>query len=263
MISLVPVFFSFKEILTAVLVHSTDSPLEPDVHQLQQYLCSNKKQKTSETTLQKIQYSTVSAWMTLYIRLPMNRKLKRQFKTCDKPSRLGSFSLTKFVSNSVQRLSKIPKENCDNEKDKHRVLCVMWNTVNDTFFRQKLAKVQEDKTQYTLRKLPSLIACLFDPIGIIAPLLITLKIILQDTWKKELAWDDLLSDEKQKSIETFIEQYLNVPAIAIPRYFVPPNKPSPTNQLHCFCDASQLAYGAVIYFRFQSANTISTGFVTA
>ena len=175
----------------------------------------------------------------------------------------GGFSLTKFVSNSVQCLSKIPKEHCDNEKDKHRVLGVMWNTVNDTFFHQKLAKVQEDKTDYTLRKLLSLIACLFDPLGIIAPLLITLKIILQDTWKEGLAWDDLLSDEKQKSIKTWIEQYLNVPEISMPRCFVSPNEPSPINQLHCFCDASQLAYGAVIYIRSQSATTISTGFVIA
>ena len=118
----------------------------------------------------------------------------------------GGFCLTKFVSNSVQCLSKTPKEHCDNEKDKHRVLGVMWNTVNDTFFHQKLSKIQEDKTDYTLRKLLSLIACLFDPLGIIAPLLITLKIILQDTWKEALAWDDLLSNEKQKAIKTWIEQ---------------------------------------------------------
>ena len=175
----------------------------------------------------------------------------------------GGFSLTKFVSNSVQCLSKIPKEHCDSEKDKHRVLGVMWNTVNDTFFHEKLAKVQEDKTDYTLRKLLSLIACLFDPLGIIAPLLITLKIILPDTWKEGLACDDLLSDEKQKSTKTWIEQYLNVQEISTPRCFFSPNEPSPINQLHCFCDASQLAYGAVIYIRSQSANTISTGFVIA
>ena len=175
----------------------------------------------------------------------------------------GGFSLTKFVSNSVQCLSKIPKEYCDSEKDKHRILGVMCNTINDTFFHQKLAKVQEDKTDYTLRKLLSLIACLFDPLGIIAPLLITLKIILQDTWKEGLAWDDLLSDEKQISIKTWIEQYLNVQKISTPRCFISPNEPSPINQLHCFCDASQLAYGAVIYIRSQSANTISTGFVIA
>ena len=89
----------------------------------------------------------------------MKRKLKLQFKTCDKHSLKGGFSLTKFVSNSVHCLSKIPKEHCDNEKDKHRALGVMWNTVNDTFFHQKLAKVQEDKTDYTPRKLLSFIAC--------------------------------------------------------------------------------------------------------
>ncbi|XP_075264413.1 uncharacterized protein LOC142356371 [Convolutriloba macropyga] len=175
----------------------------------------------------------------------------------------GGFSLTKFVSNSVQCLNKMPKEHCDKEKDKHRVIGVMWNTVNDTFFHQKRAKVQEDKADYTLRKLLSLIACLFDPLGIIAPLLITLKIILQNFWKEGLAWDDLLSDEKQKAMKTWIEQYLSVPEISMPRCSVSPIEPSPINQLHCFCDASQLAYGAVIYIRSESANTISTGFVRA
>ena len=77
----------------------------------------------------------------------------------------------------------------------------MWYTVNDTFFHQKLAKIQEDKTDYTLRRLLSLSACLFDPLGIIAPSLVTFKIILQDTWKEGLAWDDLLSDGKQKAIK--------------------------------------------------------------
>ena len=49
----------------------------------------------------------------------------------------------------------------------------------------------------------------------------------------------------------------------MPRCFVSPNEPSPINQLHCFCDASQLAYGAVIYIRSHSADNISTGFVIA
>ena len=109
----------------------------------------------------------------------------------------GGFCLTKFVSNSVQCFSKTPKEHCDKEKDKHRVLGAVWDTVNDSFFHQKLAKIQEDKTVYTLRKLISCIACLFDPLGIITAFLITLKIVLQDTWKERLAWDDL-SDEKKK-----------------------------------------------------------------
>ena len=120
---------------------------------------------------------------------------------CDKHSK-GGFSRTKFVSNFAQCFDEIPKEHCDNEIDKHRVLGVMWNTANDTFFHQKLTKVQEDKTDFALRKLLPLIARLFDPLGIIAPLVITLKIILQDTWKEGLTWDDLLSDQKQKSIKT-------------------------------------------------------------
>ena len=73
----------------------------------------------------------------------------------------------------------------------------------------------------------------------------------------------MISQMRKKAIKTWIEQYLNVPELTMPRCFVSPNKPSRINQLHCFCDALQLAYGAVIYIRSQSANAISTGFVIA
>ena len=49
----------------------------------------------------------------------------------------------------------------------------------------------------------------------------------------------------------------------MPQCFVPPKEPSPISQVDCFLDASQLAFGAMIYIRSQSTYTISTGFVIA
>ena len=63
----------------------------------------------------------------------------------------------------------------------------------------------------------SLIACLFDPLGIIAPVIITLKIILQEIWKEGLAWDDRLPKEKRKSIQTWLDNYMCYNPIEIPR----------------------------------------------
>ena len=68
---------------------------------------------------------------------------------------------------------------------------------------------------------------------------------------------------RKKSIKAWIEQNINVPGIAMPRCFVSPNKVSPINQIHCICNASQLAFRADIYIRSQSANTITTGFAIA
>ena len=56
----------------------------------------------------------------------------------------------------------------------------MWNTTYDIFFLPKITKVQKDKTDFTFRKLVSLIACLFERLWIIAPLVITIKIILHN-----------------------------------------------------------------------------------
>ena len=80
-------------------------------------------------------------------------------------------------------------QNLDDSKQNddhcHHVLGVNWNNSADRFFHKKTAKFDNNGNSYSIRKLLSLIACLFDPLGIIAPLVITLKIILQDVWKKD------------------------------------------------------------------------------
>ena len=72
-------------------------------------------------------------------------------------------------------------------------------------------------------KLLSLIACLFDPIGIIAPLIITLKVILQDVWKEGLAWDDPLPFEKGKTVQIWVDKYQSAPHIELPCCINPPS----------------------------------------
>ena len=118
----------------------------------------------------------------------------------------AGFNLTKFVSNE-QTAIDIVSDGEENSEDCHRVLGVQWNKSTDKFFHQKPSKFETNAENYTVRKLLSLIACLFDPRGIIAPVIITLKIILQEIWKEVLAWDDSLPKEKIKSIQTWIDNY--------------------------------------------------------
>ena len=88
-------------------------------------------------------------------------------------------------------LYKIFYDSKENDEDCHRVFGVHWKKSADRLFHKKPSKFDNNGNSYSIRKILSLIACLFDPLGIIAPLIITLKIILQDVWKEGLAWDDL------------------------------------------------------------------------
>ena len=111
----------------------------------------------------------------------------------------AGFNLTNLVFNEQTAMDNVNGGD-ENSKDCHRVLGVQWNKSTDKFLHQKPSKFDTNADNYTVRKLLSLIACLFDPLGIIAPVVTTLKIILQEIWKKGLAWDDNLPKEKRKSI---------------------------------------------------------------
>ena len=173
----------------------------------------------------------------------------------------GGFSLTKIVTNEPNTLEMLESEHIESETEDNRGLGQLWNSPSDIIFHKKLSKIDQDASQYTLHKLLPLIACLLDPLEIIAPIVITLKIILQDTWKEGLSWDDLLSSSKRQQIQDWIDKYLNSPQIQMPRSFSHLDITSGSNQLPVFCDASQLAYGAVIYIKTSNDKENSSNFV--
>ena len=47
----------------------------------------------------------------------------------------------------------------------------------------------------TKRNILSKIACIFDPMGWLAPVVITAKILMQSLWLLRVGWDDTLPDE--------------------------------------------------------------------
>ena len=173
----------------------------------------------------------------------------------------GGFSSTKFATNKPNILKMLESEHIESETEDHRVLGLLWNSPIDIFFHKNLSKIDQPTSQYTLCKLLSLIAGQFDPMGIIAPIVITLKKNLHDTWKEGLSWDDLLSLSKRQQIRDWIDKDLDSPQIQMPRNFSLLDISSGSNQLHVFCDASQLAYGAVIYIKTSNDRETSSNFV--
>ena len=117
----------------------------------------------------------------------------------------GGCNLTKSVSNERSAIQDLNDRKENNEKC-HRVLGVHWKKSADRLSQKKPSEFDNNGNNYSIRKLLSLIACLFDPLGIIAPLVITLKINLQDVWKEGLAWDDPLPLEERILIQKWIDK---------------------------------------------------------
>ena len=172
----------------------------------------------------------------------------------------AGFNLKKFISNEQAAIDNV-NDSDEISEDYDRVLDVQWNKSTDKFFLQNPAKFDTNAEIYIVRKLLYLIAFLFDPLDIIAPLIIILKIILQYIWKEGLAWDDRLQKEKRKSIQIWIDNNLCSPPIEIPRCLTLDIATRRVYDLQVFTNASQLASGAVVYARIISEHGVSCCFL--
>ena len=78
-----------------------------------------------------------------------------------------------------------------------KALALKWNTTTDNLvfgIDVDIVKLRS-KTGYTYREVASLAAKIFDPIGLIAPVSVRSKLILQSLWTKGVGWDDVISME--------------------------------------------------------------------
>ncbi|XP_043496412.1 uncharacterized protein LOC122520387 [Polistes fuscatus] len=90
---------------------------------------------------------------------------------------------------------------------------------------------------------------IFDPLGLLSPITLNLKVLFQETWIMKLGWDDPLPDPViRKCCEIFNDIGL-LRSLRIERYVGFGNE----LELHGFCDASNKAYAAVVYCRGKTA----------
>ena len=161
----------------------------------------------------------------------------------------GGFRLTKFVSNNPAALTALPEEDMEIIRNTTKVLGQTWCLSNDTFTAPTPKTIDPPQT---LRQLFSMVSSIFDPIGLLAPFLIQLKVVLQILWKRGQTWDQPVPDDLQPRINKLATQYATMPDISVPRQISPLLTSA---ELHVFTDASISAFSAVIYARQPPSDT--------
>ena len=131
-----------------------------------------------------------------------------------------------------------------------KILGISWITDEDSF---SFETFQIERTVlFSKRRLLSLIARMFDPLGFASPFTITLKIMFQDIWKKGLGWDDILPAEYQGQMKKWIDGMTEMRSWKIPRRIslseIPWNNIG-EKELIVFADASEKAYGCCVYLK--------------
>ena len=110
----------------------------------------------------------------------------------------GGFRLTKFLSNRREVLSALSSQERANltlnlELDRlpiNRTLGLHWDAERDVFC---VKTVSTDKPA-TKRGILSSISSLFDSHGFLSPLVLPVKVLIQDLWKEKVGWDDEIQD---------------------------------------------------------------------
>jgi len=168
------------------------------------------------------------------------------------------FNLTKVISNSKSLLDKVPEEHRAKEvkvfsgSSQSKALGVHWDVSKDDFYY----KVDMDiEGKVTKRTMLSIVASMYDPLGLMSPIMMTGKLLLQEVVKLKLDWDEVVTSSEITGkwyhwLRTLAEHVGRfrfsrcVTGGIISEYQV---------ELHHFSDASSYAYGACTYIRCISA----------
>nr|XP_039259008.1 uncharacterized protein LOC120335544 [Styela clava] len=137
----------------------------------------------------------------------------------------GGFNLTKWLTNNDELLSMIPEEkrakcvqnHVIDGNVKERVLGIQWNVANDEFgFKVNIA----DKPN-TRRGILSIVASVFDPLGIVAPITLLAKLLLQELCKQNLGWDQEIADDDAVKWRNWLHQLQSLEQVKIQRCYQP------------------------------------------
>ena len=203
----------------------------------------------------------------------------------------GGFNLRKWRSNSPEVMKEIKKDedlSSANEMNKKthieedesfaksttrqlsnteqadsKVLGVPWNSETDmlSFKLSHLSEITEDKP-ITKRTILKTIASIFDPLGLISPIVTPMKVFLQQLFELKLGWDNEVSDQLQRDWKLMMSALKDVGEISLPRYYFGTLICQPKKiQLIGFCDSSEKAYAAVVYARVAIEDKASVALV--
>jgi hypothetical protein len=120
--------------------------------------------------------------------------------------------------------------------------CLLWHPLSDQFLISKgtcAQKLWEPKNSPVSKSIISSIAAtIFNPLGLISPVVVVHKIFLQQLWLNKLDWDDQLPSEL---LNQWIDMHLRLSLgneITVDRLVFAKGWPTEI-QLHGFCDLSE------------------------
>ena len=156
----------------------------------------------------------------------------------------GGFQLTKWAINF----------NEDEVHDKAlTILGLEWNNINDSLKVCRGLQF-EPESQWTQRKVLSVVSSVFDPLGFLAPFVIRGRIILKGIWQtRGQQWDSFIKENLNNQFSDWVAELIAGESFEVTRRYQTSSE-SVRNELHVFGDASEDAFCAVAYVVTEKVN---------
>ena len=172
----------------------------------------------------------------------------------------GNLKLHKLMSNRPEVLKHFQEEDLARKANHfegggsftERALGVEWNPASDQF---SFSSLPQSSTVVTRRAMLKLIASHFDPLGFIALIILTGKLLLQRVCHG-FNWNDEVPKDILVLWINWITDLENLCNITVPRCLKPANfGPGVSRvEVHTFADASEKGYGICVYLRILNEN---------
>ena len=170
-------------------------------------------------------------------------KKAKEFQTIlkDNLSKFG-FNLRKCCSNYKKLLENIPTEDIEYERpffgESIKTLGILWNPSKDNFTIN--TKEIITKEFVTKRQVASDCGQIFDPLGLVNPVVVKAKLLLQTLWSGKLDWDTKLHENWTDEWNKFRNEIHLLNSLNIPRKIVIDKYK--TLELHGFSDGLCSSY---------------------
>ena len=158
----------------------------------------------------------------------------------------GGFNLRSWASNSQLLQVLARTENVMDKDQLVKILGLRWDTASDTlgFVTPNL----DTSELITKREVLRQSSRIYDPLGILSPITVRSKMLMQNIWEKNFNWDELLPDSTITEWVNIRKDIQEATKTVVPRhYFDESPDTNNDNVIHVFTDSSMKAYGACAY----------------
>lgn len=158
----------------------------------------------------------------------------------------GGFELTKWYSNRPGIIETVDKENEHLwGAEESTVLGLRWLGDDDELSYSWRGR--DEEFEPTMEGMAKDLAQIFDPMGGVGPVVVAGRLIMRQLHMKKLRWKERVSEEDRLAWERWRDGLRELRHLRAPRW----KNVGALVAIHGFADASEVAYGAVVYLQLK------------